>query len=138
MSDLLSGMFIVEGVPVCPSYDERTITTPWTHGWFAGDIFYGLRGVMELSGSAKSGLCPLFCSASGEGLHMFFGQMRLASRDSPVSSRLLRLARIIGQPFETTWIVFDSGFSISWDERELERLAPAVRVRKSDVNLPRP
>ena len=33
---------------------------------------------------------------------------------SPVSRRLLRLARIFGQPPETASIIFDFGWSISW------------------------
>jgi hypothetical protein len=43
-----------------------------------------------------------------------FGQRRVSTSDSPVSSRLLRLARIIGQPFDVASMNFEPGFSISW------------------------
>src|SRR3954454_18269877 len=43
-----------------------------------------------------------------------FGHRRLSSSDSPVSRRLLRLARIIGHPLDTPSISFDSDFAISW------------------------
>ena len=41
-------------------------------------------------------------------LYVPFGHFRVNSRDSPVSSKLLRLAIIPGQPFETASISFES------------------------------
>ena len=41
-------------------------------------------------------------------------QVRVSSSDSPVSSRLLRLERMVGQPLETAWMNFDCPRSISW------------------------
>ena len=45
--------------------------------------------------------------------HFPFGWRRVSSSGSPVSSRLLRLDRMSGQPPDTAWISFDSGLSIS-------------------------
>src|SRR5277367_680238 len=45
--------------------------------------------------------------------HNFFGQLRVASSDSPVSNKLLRLARILGHPPDTASMSFDRSQSIS-------------------------
>src|SRR5436853_52401 len=39
-------------------------------------------------------------------VHIPFGHWRVSTSDSPVSSRLLRLARMSGQPFDTAPISF--------------------------------
>src|SRR6266480_1898139 len=46
-------------------------------------------------------------------LHASRGHSRVSSNDSPVSKRLLRLARMCGHPFETASINFEPSFSIS-------------------------
>ena len=48
-----------------------------------------------------------------ETVHIPSGHLRVPSSDSPVSSRLLRLARIIGHPPETALMSFESVLSIS-------------------------
>ena len=45
--------------------------------------------------------------------HFPFGHSRVATSDSPVSSKLFTLERIIGQPFDTAPMNFESGVSIS-------------------------
>jgi hypothetical protein len=40
--------------------------------------------------------------------------VRVSTSDSPVSSRLLRLARISGQPYETISMNREPGFPLSW------------------------
>ena len=54
--------------------------------------------------------------------HIPSGQRRVSSSDSPVSSRLFRLARIIGQPPETASMSFEPGVHLM-DDGELDRLA---------------
>jgi hypothetical protein len=46
-------------------------------------------------------------------LHASRGHSRVSSSDSPVSKRLLRLARICGHPVETASMNFEPSFSIS-------------------------
>src|SRR5437762_11322041 len=46
-------------------------------------------------------------------LHASRGHSRVSSRDSPVSNRLLRLARMCGQPVDTASMNFEPSLSIS-------------------------
>src|SRR5580704_5944621 len=46
--------------------------------------------------------------------HIPSGHLRVSTSDSPVSSRLLRLDRMWGQPLETASMSFDLGWSLSW------------------------
>ena len=46
-------------------------------------------------------------------LHASRTHSRVSSRDSPVSKRLLRLARMCGQPLDTAWMNFEPSLSIS-------------------------
>jgi hypothetical protein len=64
------------------------------------------------SRKAESAPHPFVLSPSS--FHILSGQRRVSSRDSPVSRRLLRLARIAGHPVDVDSISFESALSISW------------------------
>jgi hypothetical protein len=95
-----------------------------THIWSRSA--FGVRGVFApLSKSNLSpsvGPKPRLRWAAGsqsleiigsDHLHASRGHSRVSSSDSPVSRRLLRLARICGHPLDTAWMNFEPSLSIS-------------------------
>src|SRR4030095_16531881 len=71
------------------------------------------RNVFDICINFPHPMRLVFREHNGGEHHNPFGQWRVSASDSPVSSRLLRLARMCGQSLDTASINFDSGLSIS-------------------------